>query len=97
MGAVNDAVEDRVAEGGIADDLVPAADRNLAGDQQRAPLVAIVDDLEQIAALLGVERLRPPVVDDQQAGAFERRSSAAAAGLRRAPGRDRRTGAGARL
>jgi hypothetical protein len=33
--------------------------------QQRAAVVAVVDDLEQIAALLGIERLRPPVVDDQ--------------------------------
>jgi hypothetical protein len=35
---------------------VPAIDRDLAGDQQGSPVVAIVDDLEQIAALLGVER-----------------------------------------
>ena len=50
---------------GIADHLVPSTDRDLAGDQQRASVVAIIDDLEQIAALLGIERLRPPVVDDQ--------------------------------
>ena len=35
--------------------------------------MAIVDDLEQIAPLLGVQRLRPPIVDDQQPGAFQRR------------------------
>jgi hypothetical protein len=51
---------------------VPAIDRELAGDQQGSPVVAIVDDLEQIAALLGIERFRPPIVDNQQAGAFER-------------------------
>ena len=72
MGAVNDAVEDRITERGIGDHLVPFTDRDLAGDQQRAALVAIVDDLEQIAALLGIERLRPPIVDDQQPDAFER-------------------------
>ena len=54
--AMDDAVEDGVGEGGIADHLVPAIDRDLAGDQQRAPVVAVIDDLEQIAALLGVER-----------------------------------------
>src|SRR6266851_1368872 len=72
MGAVDDAVEDRVGQGGIADHLMPPADRNLAGDQQRSAIAAVVDDLEQIASLLGVERLRAPIVDDQQAGAFER-------------------------
>src|SRR3984893_7757023 len=72
MGAVNDAVEDRVTERGIGDHLVPFTDRDLAGDQQRATIVAIVDDLEQIAALLGIKRLRPPIVDDQQPDAFER-------------------------
>src|SRR6185369_10804487 len=43
------------------------------------------DDLEQIAALLGIERLWPPIVDDQQPDAFERgqeaRQSALAARL----------------
>ncbi len=86
MRAVNDAVEDRVSQGGIPDDLVPAADRDLAGDQQRTLSVAVVDDLEQVAALLGIERLGPPVVDDQQADALQASSSAAAGGLRRARG-----------
>src|SRR4030088_3169022 len=72
MRAMDDAVEDRVTERGIGDDLVPFTDRDLAGDQQRATIVAIVDDLEQIAALLGIKRLRPPIVDDQQPDAFER-------------------------
>ena len=51
---------------------MPAIDRDLAGDQEGSPVVSIVDDFEQIAALLGVERFRPPIVNDQQAGAFER-------------------------
>ena len=32
---------------------------NLAGDQQRALLVAVIDDLQQVAPLLGGQRLRP--------------------------------------
>jgi hypothetical protein len=72
MGAVNDAVEDRVAERGVGDHLVPFADRHLAGDQQRSAVIAVVDDLEQIAAMLGIERLRAPIIDDQQPDAFER-------------------------
>ena len=44
--AVNDAVQDRVPEGGIPDDFMPATHRNLASDQQRAGLVSVVDDLQ---------------------------------------------------
>ena len=73
MGAVHNAVEDGIANRRIADEFVPARHGHLAGDQQRALLVAIIDDLQQIASLLGSERLRPPVVKDQQPGAFQRR------------------------
>jgi hypothetical protein len=57
MSAVDDAVKDRVGQGGIADHLVPAADRHLAGDQQRTAIAAVVDDLEQIAPLLALPRV----------------------------------------
>jgi len=53
VSAVDDAIEDRVGEGRIADHLMPAIDRDLTGDQQRAPVVPVVDDLEQVAALIG--------------------------------------------
>ena len=66
------AVENGVSQGGVANDFMPAIDRDLAGDQQGSPVVAIVEDLEQITTLFGIERFRPPIVDDQQAGAFER-------------------------
>ena len=36
MRVVNDAVEDGVGEGGLADQVVPAVDRDLAGDQRGA-------------------------------------------------------------
>lgn len=72
MSAMDDAVENGVSQGRIANDLMPAIGGELAGDQQGSPLVAIVDDLEQITTLFGIERFRPPIVDDQQAGTFER-------------------------
>jgi hypothetical protein len=37
---------------------VPAIDRDLAGDQCGTTPVALLDDLEQVAALLGPERLQ---------------------------------------
>ena len=63
---MDEAVEDGVGDGGIGDDLVPVLDRHLAGDDGRAALMAIIDDLEQIAALLAGERGEPPIVEDEE-------------------------------
>ena len=71
MRAMNDAVEDGIAERGIADQFVPARHGDLAGDQQRAFLVAVLNDLQQVAPLLGTQRLRSPIVEDQQPGALQ--------------------------
>jgi hypothetical protein len=73
VGTVDDTVQDGVAQSHVAHDLVPAGHGDLAGDQQRAPVVAVVDDLQQVAPLLRAQRLRPPVVDDQQPRALQRR------------------------
>ena len=45
IGVVNDAIEDGIGERRIADDLVPAVDRQLAGDDDGAGVVAVLDDL----------------------------------------------------
>ena len=66
VGVVDEAVEDGVGDGRIADDLVPVIDGQLAGHDGRAAAVPIVDDLEEIAALLGRQRREAPVVEDQQ-------------------------------
>src|SRR5271170_2295274 len=63
---MNDAVEDGVCERGYPDQIVPAVDGNLAGDDERALVVTILDDLQQIARLVGRERLRTPVIEDEQ-------------------------------
>ena len=63
---MDDAVEDGVGDGWIGDDLMPVLDRHLAGDDGRAALIAVVDDLEQVAALLAGERGEPPVVEDEE-------------------------------
>ena len=60
---VDDPVEDGVGQRRVADDLVPAVDRHLAGDDQRAGAVAILDDLQQIALLFGEQRFRAPIVE----------------------------------
>jgi len=66
VSVVNEAVEDGVGDGGIGDDLVPAVDRHLAGDDGRSALVAVVYDFEEIATLLAGERGEAPVVEDEE-------------------------------
>ena len=63
---VDETVENGVGDGGIGDDLVPVIDRDLAGDDGRATLMAVVDDLEEIAALVAGERSQSPVVEDEE-------------------------------
>lgn len=50
----------------ISDNFVPAVDGQLAGDDDRTSFISVLDDLEQIAALIGVERLRSPVIKNEQ-------------------------------
>src|SRR5271154_1286103 len=66
IGVMNDAVEDGVSERGYPDQIVPAVDGNLAGDDERAFVVAILDDLQQIARLIGRERFGAPIIENQQ-------------------------------
>src|SRR5271157_1693749 len=81
IGVVNDAVEDGVGERGNADQVMPAVHRNLAGDDERALVVAILDDFEQIARLIGGERFGAPIVENEQFDARERAQEPGVAGV----------------
>ena len=72
MGVVDQAVEDGVGQGGMAEGLVPARHRQLAGDHGRTSLVALVEDFQQIPPALVVERSQPPVVEHQDLDLGER-------------------------
>ena len=45
---------------------MPMLDRHLAGDDGGAALMAVVDDLEEIAPLFAGERGEPPVVENEE-------------------------------
>ncbi len=60
MGVVQDPVEDGVGQRRVADNVVPAVDRHLAGDDQRPGVVAVLDDLQQIALLFRQQRFGSP-------------------------------------
>jgi hypothetical protein len=49
-----------------ADDVVPTVDRQLAGDQEGAGVIAVLDDLQEVARLLRKQRLRSPIVEHEQ-------------------------------
>lgn len=46
MGAVDEAVEDGIGDGGIVEPSVPVLDGQLAGDEGRFAGAAVVDDFE---------------------------------------------------
>jgi hypothetical protein len=71
---VDHPIEDRVGECRHADHIVPAVDRHLTGDHDRAGVVTILDEFEKVSRLVGVERFRSPVVEDKQFDAIVRNS-----------------------
>jgi len=72
MGVVDEAVEDGVGIGWVADDLVPFVDRDLAGQDGRTAAISLFEDLVEITASTGVERFKTPIIEDQQFDAAER-------------------------
>ena len=55
----------------FADDLMPAVYGELGSDHRRAAAVALFEDFQEIMTCGGVERLQPPIVEDEQVGATE--------------------------
>src|SRR3954469_22060010 len=66
MGIVNDEIQDGVGNDGTPDQAVPPVHGDLAGVQAGAAAVAVFDDFQHVVALLGSERLEPPIIKDQQ-------------------------------
>ena len=49
MSVVNEAIQDGVAEGWVADNVVPMFNRDLTGDDGGGATVAIIEDLQKVA------------------------------------------------
>lgn len=71
VSVVNETVQDGVTQGGIADDVMPKFDGNLAGDDGRGAAMAIIKDLEKVAPFRGSENRQTPIVEDQELNATE--------------------------
>jgi len=65
VGVVDESVEDGVGEGGVAEDVMPVVEGELAGDERGAFAVAIVEDFEEVATL-GIGEGREPEVVEQK-------------------------------
>ena len=62
VSVVNEAIQDGVAEGGVADNVVPMFDGDLAGDDGGGATVAIIKDLQKVAPFGRIENRKAPVL-----------------------------------
>ena len=65
VGVVEEAIEDGVGIGRIADHGMPFVDRDLAGEDGRAAAVAFLEDLVEVVASAGVKRFETPIVESR--------------------------------
>ena len=56
---MDETVEDGIGEGGVAEPVVPFLDRELAGDQRGPGGVSVLEEFEQVAAMVGIELGEP--------------------------------------
>ncbi|MBP2449527.1 hypothetical protein JOH51_007035 [Rhizobium leguminosarum] len=68
IGIVNEAIQDGIGERWVCYYFPPAIQRHLTCNDRRATLVAVFDDLEEIAPLIIVELFRSPIIKDKQIG-----------------------------
>ena len=69
-------VQDGIGQCRVRENLVPVLHRNLRGHQRRASAVAVIKDLERVAAPLVGEGCNPPVIQNQQITAGDGRKLA---------------------
>ena len=78
---MDEAVEDRIGIGRVANDRVPILHGELAGDDGRAAAIAFFQDFQQIVPGLGIERFQSPIIQNQQLDATERAGDAGIAAV----------------
>ena len=66
--SVDETVKDGVGHGGIANELMPAVWRELAGDEGGGAALAVIKDLQEVAVLVRGGFFKPPVINDRQLG-----------------------------
>ena len=69
---MNQTIQYGVGERGLADIVMPELDRQLGGDERGAMAMAVVEQLQQVAALGGAHRSNAEIVDRKKLGAGQR-------------------------
>ena len=62
VGVMNQAIQNRVRQRGIANDLMPVFHRQLAGDQGRTFAAAVLDQFQEIPPSFLAEGIQSPIV-----------------------------------
>ena len=65
MGVVDQAVQDRVGQCRVADCLVPVVHGQLTGHQGGSPVVAVLQDFQQIVTFGLAQRRDSPVIQNE--------------------------------
>ena len=68
---MDQAIEDRICDGRILEVSVPLLEGQLARDQRRPAVVAVIEDLQQVATDRIGQRRETEVVDDDEIGLGE--------------------------
>ena len=68
---MNEAIQDRIAESGVTDDVVPKVDGGLACDDGRVPTMAVIKDLQEVAPFGRIEDRQTPIVEDEELNAAD--------------------------
>ena len=71
VGVVDDSVDHRRGDGGLAEDLSPAGERQVGGQDDRGLLVSGGDELEEQVGRFGVEGDVADLVDDDESVAAD--------------------------
>lgn len=64
---MDESVQNRIAKCGVADQVMPVIDGDLARNERRPAPGAILDDLQEIASLAVPQGSKPPIVQHEDA------------------------------
>ena len=66
MSGMDQAVQDGIGNGGLSNELMPGIDGELTGDEGGAPVVAVIEDFQEVPSFSWGQRGKPPVIDDEK-------------------------------
>ena len=71
VGIVDQAVEDGVGQGGVAEEVMPVCEGELAGDDGGFSVESVIEDFQQVALPIFIDGGQSPVVEDDDIDAGE--------------------------